>query len=87
MKALVNLTELDMYDNKIKDVGGALDLLVNVVYVVHLSLGRCLTPSLNLQDARSVLQLAAGDPSGTPVPSEIEDRLFCSGPDIHNFWT
>lgn len=36
MKALVNLTELDMYDNKIKDVGEALDLLVNITYVVHL---------------------------------------------------
>lgn len=30
MRALVNLSELDMYDNKIKDVGDALDSLVNV---------------------------------------------------------
>ena len=30
MKTLVNLSELDMYDNKIKDVGDALDSLVNV---------------------------------------------------------
>ena len=36
MKALVNLSELDMYDNKIKDVGEALDSLVNVTYVIHL---------------------------------------------------
>ena len=50
MKALVNLTELDMYDNKIKDVGEALDSLVNITYVVHLSvwgiLGGCLIPLL-----------------------------------------
>ena len=36
MKALVNLTELDMYDNKIKDVGETLDSLVNITYVTHL---------------------------------------------------
>lgn len=30
MKALVNLSELDMYDNKIKDVGDALNSLVNL---------------------------------------------------------
>jgi protein phosphatase 1 regulatory subunit 7 len=29
-KALVNLTELDLYDNKIKDLGDALDSLVYV---------------------------------------------------------
>jgi len=47
MQALVNLTELDMYDNKIKDVGEALDTLVNITYVIHLPVwsipGRCLT--------------------------------------------
>lgn len=47
MKALVNLTELDMYDNKIKDVGEALDSLLNVTYVFPLhgrnTLERCLT--------------------------------------------
>ena len=36
MKALVNLTELDMYDNKIKDVRETLDPLVNITYVAHL---------------------------------------------------
>jgi len=36
MQALVNLTELDMYDNKIKDVGEALDSLVDITYVVYL---------------------------------------------------
>ena len=36
MKALVNLTELDMYDNKIKDVRETLDPLVNIMYVAHL---------------------------------------------------
>ena len=36
MQALVNLTELDLYDNKIKDVGEALDSLVNITCVVHL---------------------------------------------------
>lgn len=30
MKALVNLSELDVYDNKIKDVGDALDFLLNL---------------------------------------------------------
>lgn len=30
MKVLVNLSELDMYDNKIKDLGDALDFLVNL---------------------------------------------------------
>lgn len=30
MKALTNLVELDLYDNKIKDLGESLDLLVNV---------------------------------------------------------
>jgi len=30
MEALVNLSELDMYDNKIKDVGDALNSLVNL---------------------------------------------------------
>jgi protein phosphatase 1 regulatory subunit 7 len=35
MKALVNLAELDLYDNKIKDVGGTLDTLVDITYVVH----------------------------------------------------
>lgn len=30
MKALENLSELDMYDNKIKDLGDALNSLVNV---------------------------------------------------------
>jgi len=45
MKALVNLTELDMYDNKIKDVGEALDTLVDIKYVVlWIILGRCLIP-------------------------------------------
>ena len=47
MQALVNLTELDMYDNKIKDIGEALDSLVNITYAVHLPvwgvLGRYLT--------------------------------------------
>ena len=36
MKALVNLTELDMYDNKIKDVGETLHSLVNITYMAHL---------------------------------------------------
>ena len=40
----MNLTELDMYDNKIKEVGEALDSLVNITYVVHLLVGRCLIP-------------------------------------------
>jgi len=47
MKALVNLSELDMYDNKIKDVGDALDSLVDITYVVHLymwsAVGWCLS--------------------------------------------
>lgn len=30
MKALTNLVELDLYDNKIKDLGESLDSLVNV---------------------------------------------------------
>lgn len=30
MKALVNLSELDVYDNKIKDVGDALNFLLNL---------------------------------------------------------
>ena len=36
MKVLVNLTELDIYDNKIKDAGETLDSLVKIMYVVHL---------------------------------------------------
>ena len=35
MKELVNLAELDLYDNKIKDLGGTLDTLVDITYVVH----------------------------------------------------
>lgn len=30
MEALVNLSELDVYDNKIKDVGDALNSLLNL---------------------------------------------------------
>ena len=37
MKALTSLTELDLYDNKIKDLGETLDSLVNVMCVIHLS--------------------------------------------------
>ena len=83
----MNLTELDMYDNKIKDVGEALDSLVDIVYVNHHPVSRTVPDlSLNDKDARSVIQLAASDPNGTPIPSEVEDRLLRSGPDISYFW-
>ena len=42
----MNLSELDMYDNKIKDVGEALDSLANITYVVHLFVGTLLGRSL-----------------------------------------
>ena len=40
MKTLENLTELDLYDNKIKDLGNSLDALVHVTYVTYLSVSK-----------------------------------------------
>ena len=68
MQALVNLTELDMYDNKIKDVGEALDSLVNITYVAHLLmwsiLGRYLIPLRNSRTLDLSFNLLRAIPSG-----------------------
>lgn len=80
--ALVNLEDLDLYDNKIKEVGDALSTLTKLT-----SVGGCLRWPIHGtdfcgQDAGFIFQPSACYTGLPTASSKPQDRLLCARSDI-----